>query len=224
MNTLLNKEKLQRESDSFLTKILARSLSVHITPIIAKTKITPLQVTIYGFILAMGSAFLAIRNSFTFSLAAALLLETSHVLDCVDGELARLTGKGNLFAAALDPISDRCKDIALLFSSFYSAYHDVGFTSSGLFFPLCILSISCWLLYVYIVDAHVNPISLKLSQTGSIPKRTVYIGLYDFFVYGCILFLIFGWFSYFFFYILLISCFGISFQIYKLKVLSSFKL
>ncbi len=44
------------------------------------------------------------------------------------------------------------------------------------------LSVSFWMLYVYVVDAHLNPARKKTSRS----QKRIYLGLYDLFIYGAI--------------------------------------
>ena len=219
-STTVAKEKLDfsRHSDSFLTHFFARSISVYITPRLANTRTTPLQVTIVGLILGLCAAGIGSVHSWYCGLLAAFLIESSHVLDCVDGELARLTGRGNPFAAAMDPITDRIKDMALLFSAYFQALNSTSFNLSD--FQISAISfcaIGFWLLYLYVVDAFLNPAKRKKATTNSLGGKLIYLGLYDLFIYGSIVFFVFQVFHYFIFFIFLISIVGFPVQIIRLK-------
>ena len=156
----MTKEKLnfKRDSDSFLTHFFARSISVHITPLLGNTKTTPLQVTIVGLSLGLCAAVVGSIQLWYCGLLAAFLIESSHVLDCVDGELARLTGRGNPFAAAMDPISDRIKDSAVLIAAYVqcASLPPFGLSTSTIAI-LALISMGLWLCYMYIVDAFLKP-------------------------------------------------------------------
>jgi phosphatidylglycerophosphate synthase len=207
-------EKMRRPSDSLLTSILARSISFRLTPLIAKTPITPLQITLMGLFLGLMAAWQASRPGWTNLMLAALLLELSHVLDCVDGELARLTDRGNPFAAALDPITDRIKDMMIIFAAYIQSSRAFIFTwSEHTIFVITFFTIGFWTFYMYIVDAYLNPSRKNRGYT----KTKIYIGLYDLFVYGAIGFLVTGLFEYFNLYILLLAAVGVSIQIVRLN-------
>ena len=214
----INRDKLQRPSDSVITKVLARSVSVRITPRLAKTSITPLQVTIGSLVFGLCAALMGSQTNWAFCLLAAIFLEASHVLDCVDGELARLTDRGNPFAASLDPISDRIKDAAVIYAStVYASNAGVLDMSKPQIFTVGIFALCLWNIYIYIVDAHLNP-ALKAGASANNEKPTgLYLGLYDFFIYGSIFFWIINVFEYFIFFIAAISCLGTVIQIGKLR-------
>lgn len=213
----------RRPSDSFLTKIFARSLSVHLTPLLSKTKVTPLQVTIFSLFVGLSAAYFGSKNYWGYCLAAAFSREIAHILDCMDGELARLTDRGNPFAAAMDPICDRILDISVLYAGFIQLKLINNFNlSETQVASIAFFTVSLWIFYQYIVDAHINPVrQKKVSQMPQKKEYHVYFGLYDLFIYGSILFWIFHIFEYFLFYVLFLSIVGLFIQIIKLYKLHS---
>lgn len=215
MDTNIN--RMRRPSDSLLTSILARTLSKRITPLLAATAITPLQVTLVGLLLGLLAAGLASNVGWVYQVCAAFFLEFSHVLDCVDGELARLTDRGSPFAAAMDPITDRFKDIAILLAAFAyaAAVPPFGFETKALA-VIAIISTGLWLFYMYIVDAFLNP-ARKSHRSSNTQRQRLYLGLYDLFIYGSIAFWLTNQFRYFLFYVLFLAIVGIVMQIYRLK-------
>lgn len=213
--------KIKRPSDSFFTNLFARSISVRISPLFARTKITPLQVTIIGLLIGLVAAWIGSNPIWTYGLIAALLMEISHVLDCIDGELARLTDRGNPFAASLDPISDRIKDIAIIYAAYLQSLHAKIFNLSEFqISTLALFTIGLWFLYMYIVDAFLNPAKKKKTQKTGTDSTQIYLGLYDLFIYGSIMFWIFHIFEYFIILILFMSIAGIIIQIYRLNKIS----
>ena len=207
-------EKMQRASDSFLTSIFARSISLRITPIVAKTSITPLQVMLMGLVLGILAAWQASKAGWANHLLAALLLELAHILDCMDGNLARLTNRVNPFAAALDPITDRIKDIFLIFAAFVqSMNHKIFGWSDSTLFGLAFFTVGFWLLYMYIVDAYLNPARKNRPER----RKKIYIGLYDLFVYGAFAFLVTGLYAYFNLYVIVMASVGFGIQLVRLN-------
>lgn len=211
-------EKISRPSDSFFTKLFARSVSVHITPLVAKTSTTPLQVTILGLIAGCCAAWFGARPSWSYGLLAAFLMESSHVLDCVDGELARITGRGNPFAASLDPICDRIKDIVVIYAAYLQSLHASIFDlSETQIAKVAFFTIAAWVFYMYIVDAFLNPARKRATRKSPSQQRAIYLGLYDLFIYGSILFWVFHIFQYFIIFIIAMSIVGLCIQIVRLK-------
>ena len=209
---------MKRTADSLFTKIFARSISVHISPLLVKTTITPLQVTAIGLFLGLCAAWMASKPDWISCLIAAFLLESSHILDCVDGELARLTSRGSPFAAFFDPISDRVKDIAIIYAAFLQSSQAAVFNlSQNTIFFIAFFTIGFWLLYMYIVDAYLNPSRNKKEKNNSSKNHRTYLGLYDLFTYGSIVFLICNIFEYFNFFILVLGLVGVFIQIIRLE-------
>jgi phosphatidylglycerophosphate synthase len=214
----IDKEKLQRPNDSIITKIMARSVSARITPRLAKTSITPLQVTIGSLFLGLCAALVGSQTNWAFCLSAAVLLECSHVLDCVDGELARLTGRGSPFAASLDPISDRIKDAAIIYSgTVHALTAGVLNMSRGQIFTIGFLALGLWNLYMYIVDAYLNPARRARASAMEMKGGGIYLGLYDFFIYGSIFFWISSLFEYFILFVTAIAFAGTIIQVERLR-------
>ena len=210
--------RIRRTADSLFTKIFARSISVHISPVLAKTSITPLQVTAIGLFIGLCAALMASRSDWISCLIAAFLLEISHILDCIDGELARLTNRGNRFAAFLDPVSDRIKDIAILYVAFLKSSQAAVFNlSQDFIYFISFFSLGFWLLYMYIVDAYLNPSRDKIQKDEAPKNYKIYLGLYDLFTYGSIFFLICNIFKFFNFFILFFSIVGVIVQILRLN-------
>src|SRR5688500_11015333 len=94
-----------------LTRFLFRPLSGPIGKVLARTSVTPLQVTLVA-------AFLTFLAAFGFAieayLAAGVVTFVAEVFDCVDGDLARLTSRSSKAGAFLDSVLDRWTDAALI--------------------------------------------------------------------------------------------------------------
>jgi len=214
----MKKNDFRRPSDSLLTHIFARSISARITPVIAKTPITPMQVTIVSLLFGICAAWIGSTHGWLYGLSAALLMELSHIFDCVDGELARLTGRGNPFAASMDPISDRLKDMLVIFAASLQSLELAVFNLTEFeILSVAFFSVSFWFAYLYIVDAFLNPARTKKAGIESTGKTRLYMGMYDLFIYGSIAFWIAQIFEYFIFYVLFLSILSIPVQLVRLK-------
>src|SRR5690242_16896963 len=77
----------------------ARRLSIHISSLLVGTPVTPNQVT-----LGWGTCLVASSGLFFagYQRMAAVLIAVAYVLDCVDGELARLRGSGSNVGSILE--------------------------------------------------------------------------------------------------------------------------
>ena len=106
-----------KPADSWFNVYLARPLAAPIVWLLARTPVTPNQVTFLStlvMIVGMG-ALIGLEGSLGLWLGLAGL-EFSYVLDCVDGQLARVTGRTSEVGASLDFMMDELKAYLLIAS------------------------------------------------------------------------------------------------------------
>ena len=100
-----------------LTRYAYRPLSVPMASILARTRVTPNQVTYAGSALSFGGGIaFATRR---YKLGAGLTLLGS-LTDCVDGDLARMSGRTSRAGSYLDHVFDRWTDAALIIGLTFS--------------------------------------------------------------------------------------------------------
>ena len=90
---------------------LSQRLQEPLVRFLARTGVTPNQVTLLGLLLSVVAAALAAQGWF---LWAGLTLAVGSALDMVDGVLARSTGKASSQGALLDSVADRLGEAAVL--------------------------------------------------------------------------------------------------------------
>ncbi len=83
-----------------------RAFSVRTTPWLVRLRLSANQVTLLGLALAALSAVLFSRRAYWPGIAGALVYYASMVLDCSDGEVARLTISDSKFGAWLETAAD----------------------------------------------------------------------------------------------------------------------
>jgi phosphatidylglycerophosphate synthase len=93
-------------------------LSRRVVDVLARTQVTPNQVSVASVFMAAGGAFCYARLAWPVGAVAGLLLMIAwHVLDGADGDLARRTGRasaiGELVDGVCDHVSQGCLYIAL---------------------------------------------------------------------------------------------------------------
>lgn len=90
---------------------------------LARTQVTPIQVT-------WGSAGLALAGATAFGFGSYILgaglAFVSVITDCIDGDLARMTGRTSRSGAFLDSVLDRWTDAALILGLGYSDLNSFG--------------------------------------------------------------------------------------------------
>lgn len=105
--------------DGFISRVLNRKFSLRITKVLAATKITPNQITIISFLVALASA---LSFAFLNPIIGGLLAQLSSILDGVDGEIARLKYLGSKYGELFDSILDRYADYLMVTGMAYGWY------------------------------------------------------------------------------------------------------
>lgn len=108
--------------DAILARLIDRKLSWRISYRLARTAITPNQVTIANTILGLGCAWLFSFPGYWTRLTAAILFLLSVTLDGVDGELARLKMSETKFGGQLDIATDNIVHVAIFIGLFLGCY------------------------------------------------------------------------------------------------------
>ncbi|WP_290597431.1 MULTISPECIES: CDP-alcohol phosphatidyltransferase family protein [unclassified Archaeoglobus] len=99
-----------------LTELVYRRFSRPLAKLLSKTSITPNTVTFIATAVGLVSA--AVIATHEIYLGVLILL-ISQILDCTDGDLARLTGKTTKKGAYLDRVFDRFVDAAIVIGIVY---------------------------------------------------------------------------------------------------------
>lgn len=117
---------LENVCDGLVDTYLNRPLSRLISRGLVKTGISPNAVTLLACALALiGVAGIATRD-YELALAGALLFQLSAALDCVDGELARLTYRFSPLGARLDLTLDNVAHVLLFLALGWAAVPVLG--------------------------------------------------------------------------------------------------
>lgn len=106
-----------------LNRYLNRPLASLLVRAVFRTRVTPNQITVAGFVLNLAAAGFFLRGRREFLLWGGILAQLSSIVDCADGMLARSRGQVSEFGAALDLILDRLGEFLVL-----------GAAAAGLFF------------------------------------------------------------------------------------------
>ncbi|MER7740987.1 CDP-alcohol phosphatidyltransferase family protein [Streptomyces sp. NPDC096538] len=100
----------EKQRDAWWTVLLVDPVA---TPLVRWTamwtRVTPNQITWAALVLGIGAAACFAQGDWQWLVAGAVVYHVSFILDCMDGKLARLTGKGSAFGAWLDYIFDRVR-------------------------------------------------------------------------------------------------------------------
>lgn len=130
---------LIKKEDPLYGHYVAQPLGALFVKAVYKTKISPNLVTIFSLLLALGAGVLFIYHYY---IIGVLLLNLALILDCADGQLAKIRNLKSELGAYLDYYFDRIKDVALIFSLslgdylYFRDYHVliIGFLGIAFFF------------------------------------------------------------------------------------------
>jgi hypothetical protein len=102
-----------RVDDGFYSTFVLRRLSKPLTEVALRLGMSPNQVSLTSLVVGLLAAGLFGVAGFWATLAGAVLLQASIVIDCVDGEVARRTRRFSDLGAWLDASTDRVKEYAV---------------------------------------------------------------------------------------------------------------
>jgi phosphatidylglycerophosphate synthase len=107
--------RTSKPKDLLWNRFVARPLAALVLVPLAPTRITPNQVTLAALVVFTGAATgIALLPGWGALLASVAVLELAYVLDCVDGQLARLRGTSTPVGAHLDFLMDELKAFLLV--------------------------------------------------------------------------------------------------------------
>ena len=105
----------RKPRDVLWNRFVARPLAAALVVPLAKTRLTPNQVTFLSLFTFVGAmVWLALGHGRLDLIYAVLVLELSYVLDCADGQLARLSHRSSPVGAHLDFLMDELKAFLLV--------------------------------------------------------------------------------------------------------------
>jgi hypothetical protein len=117
----------KKKDINWFTEWVARPPAAVVVWCLRNTRITPNQITFLSAIIAAGAAaMIALLPGHGWLVAAALVFELSFVLDCADGQLARLRGKASPLGHLLDFLMDELKAMLLIGCVAVRVWNDTG--------------------------------------------------------------------------------------------------
>jgi phosphatidylglycerophosphate synthase len=107
--------RTRKPKDILWNRWVARPLAAVLIVPLARTRITPNQITLATLpVFLAGAALCAFGLGYGALVAGAAVIELSYVLDCADGQLARLKGTSSPAGAHLDFLMDELKAFSLV--------------------------------------------------------------------------------------------------------------
>lgn len=117
-----HKSAQKSEKESFIVVLYYRKISIRITRVLVKTNVTPDQITLLSFSLALFAATLFAFGDYLYLIIGAILLQLSIIFDCVDGEIARIKSLQSKRGEMLDGLLDKIKQTFLFCGIGYGIY------------------------------------------------------------------------------------------------------
>ncbi len=145
--------------DGYISRHINRKMSEPMARLLAKTKVTPNQMTWAAFGIALLSFVSFVLG---YNIIAGLLVQLSSIVDGIDGSLARLKGMTSEFGGFFDSVLDRYADILIVLGlTLWSLSHETypGIWLAGM---LAITGIIC----ISYTRARINPNHRHLFDTG----------------------------------------------------------
>ncbi len=100
--------------DGPVSRFLNRPLSIRLSSYLVNTPVTPNQITLISFFLAILAALFFTQDSYVLFATGGLLAQLASIIDGCDGEIARLKFQQSEYGAWLDAVLDRYADAFLI--------------------------------------------------------------------------------------------------------------
>ncbi|MCH9030386.1 MAG: CDP-alcohol phosphatidyltransferase family protein [Bacteroidetes bacterium] len=122
-------EKLKRlwatknKNDEWWSSFVTSPLAIAVNYVVVDIKwLTPNLITLFSFITALASVVFIIIGGFINFIIAAVLIHLSHILDCMDGQMALYRGVSSKSGSYFDKLTDQIQ-VTLWFGAIgYAAY------------------------------------------------------------------------------------------------------
>ncbi len=124
MNKKLNRLwATKNKNDEWWSSFVTSPLAIFINYIVVDFKwLTPNLLTLFSFIVAVIAAGYIFIGGSTNFIIAAVLIHISHILDCMDGQMARYRGISSRSGAYFDKLTDQIQVIIWFGAVSYAAY------------------------------------------------------------------------------------------------------
>jgi phosphatidylglycerophosphate synthase len=108
--------------DGWVDRYFNRRLSSHLTRWFLKTSLTPNQITLISFAVGLASGLFFWAGGYIHGIIGALLFQFSAVLDCCDGEVARIKSMQSRLGQWLDIVCDNIVHGVLFLAMAWALY------------------------------------------------------------------------------------------------------
>ncbi|NWJ29570.1 NTP transferase domain-containing protein [Marine Group I thaumarchaeote] len=123
---LLICNKLKKDTDGPVSRILNRPISLRISKLLLKTGITPNQISIISTVIGLVGASFFFSGEYFYLILGGILIHIHSIVDGCDGEVARLKLRQTKYGGWLDAVLDRYVDAAIIFGLAYGYWNMTG--------------------------------------------------------------------------------------------------
>ncbi len=116
--------RVQGEMDGVVDRWVNRKISGALTRIFLRLRCSPHVITALSLALGLLGAACFAMGSYRQGLAGAVLFQVAVILDCCDGEVARLTFADSRFGQTLDIVADNVVHMAIFAGIAWGAFHE----------------------------------------------------------------------------------------------------
>ena len=115
---------LSLSSDGPFSLYVSRKLSRLVSGVLVRLPITPNQITLLSFFIGIVACWFFLQGGYRYSMLGAVVLYTSIILDCSDGEVARLKFMSSRYGGLLDSLCDSTVFSGVLFCAALAIHRD----------------------------------------------------------------------------------------------------
>lgn len=137
------------ETENFIDRIFYRPIGFQIARALRNTGVTPNMITIISIFVGAATGFLFYQDEFIYTVYGIICLICANILDCVDGQLARLTGIKSKIGRILDGLAGDIWFASIYIGLALRLSHQTG---CYWFFALAVMSGMSHLLQANITD------------------------------------------------------------------------
>jgi len=123
---LLICNKLKKDTDGPVSKILNRPISLRISKLLLKTGITPNQISVLSFVIGLAGASFFFIGEYFYLILGGILVHIHSIVDGCDGEVARLKLRQTKYGGWLDSVLDRYVDAAIILGLIFGYWSITG--------------------------------------------------------------------------------------------------
>ncbi|MCH6571110.1 MAG: NTP transferase domain-containing protein [Thaumarchaeota archaeon] len=123
---LLICNKLKKDTDGPVSKILNRPISLRISKLLLKTGITPNQISVLSFVIGLAGASFFFIGEYFYLILGGIIVHIHSIVDGCDGEVARLKLRQTKYGGWLDSVLDRYVDAAIILGLIYGYWSITG--------------------------------------------------------------------------------------------------